>query len=107
MHELSGLARVWRVETERAAVGISVAVSHGPGGVISLMIAFEVAVPVDEIARGIAEFLERTENFRARCRPIGRSDEALKSKLTQEHDGVAVELRLGLEQERGSVLVAG
>src|SRR4026208_1003096 len=106
MDELFGLCRVLGIEAERTAVGVSVILAHGPCGIIAFVVALEVAVTIDEIAGGVAEFLQRAKDFRAGGGPVGWSDETLESKLSQKSYGVLIKLRLHVEQERGGVLVA-
>ena len=64
MHELPGLGRVAGIEAQRAAIRVSVAVANGPGSVVALVIALEVAVAINEITGGVAELFQRAENFR-------------------------------------------
>src|SRR3954447_25642255 len=91
MNELLRFARFGGVEAQGAAIGISMAVADRPGGVIAFVIAFKVAVAIDKIAGGVGELFQGTKNLGTGGRPIGRSDEALETELTEESNCLLVE----------------
>src|SRR5579872_4253208 len=106
MHELFGLARFVSVEAQRAAIAVGVARANRPGGVVALMIAFEVAVTVDEVADAVAQLLERTEHLGAGGRPVAGLNESLETQLAEVILCAAVKLGLHFKKKRRRVLVA-
>ena len=77
-----------------------------PGRILPLLIAAEVAVAVDEVARRVAVFFQRTQHVVVRRDPVGSGDQPLETEASQIPDRVVVELPLGFHQECRRVLVA-
>src|SRR5438045_1327465 len=105
MNELLRFSRRGRIEAQGAPIGISVAIANRPLACLALVRDAEVTVTVDEIARCIAQFLEGSEDFGARRRPVRCGDHSLEPKRTEKFERVSIELALCLEQEFGGITI--
>ena len=101
-----GLARLFGLEPQRAAVAVGVPVADRPARVVALVIAAEVAVAVDEVAGRVAVLLQRPEDFRAGRGPVRRGDQPLEAQFAEVLVRLLIEPPLVRDQEPGRVLVA-
>src|SRR6185369_14776855 len=88
-----------------AAVGVSMAVAHRPGGIVTLVIALEISVAIDEVASSVAKFLQWSQDLGTGSGPIGGRNQTFEAELAQELNRFLVKLCLRFEQEPRGVLV--
>ena len=100
------LAGLLGIKPQRADIRVCMPRPDRPGRILPLVIAAEVTMAVDEIARRVAVFFQGSQHVVVGRGPVGGGDQSLEAQAAQILDRVGVKLPLGFHQECRRLLVA-